>query len=84
MEFWFSSVKVITIVAVIVLGIALDLGAVTGDMIGFRYWKNPGTEEFFVILWLLRKLLTFDHLMLLHVPGLFVQVFSVSKLKWIR
>jgi len=42
MEFWFSSVKVITIVAVIVLGIALDLGAVTGDMIGFRYWKNPG------------------------------------------
>lgn len=42
MEFWFSSVKVITIVAVIILGLILDLGAVTGDMIGFRYWKNPG------------------------------------------
>ncbi|PLW19055.1 hypothetical protein PCANC_07748 [Puccinia coronata f. sp. avenae] len=42
MEFWFSSVKVITIVAVIILGIILDLGAVTGDRIGFRYWKDPG------------------------------------------
>ncbi|OAV89580.1 hypothetical protein PTTG_08449 [Puccinia triticina 1-1 BBBD Race 1] len=42
MEFWFSSVKVITIVAVIILGLVLDLGAVTGDRIGFRYWRDPG------------------------------------------
>nr|CAF32328.1 amino acid transporter [Uromyces viciae-fabae] len=42
MEFWFSSLKIITIVGVLILGFVLDLGAVTGDTIGFRYWKNPG------------------------------------------
>ena len=26
----------------IILGIILDLGGVTGDRIGFRYWKDPG------------------------------------------
>ncbi|MBW0487123.1 hypothetical protein O181_026838 [Austropuccinia psidii MF-1] len=42
MEFWFSSIKVIAVVIVLILGIILDLGGVTGDRIGFRYWKNPG------------------------------------------
>ncbi|KAG0150846.1 hypothetical protein CROQUDRAFT_651677 [Cronartium quercuum f. sp. fusiforme G11] len=42
MEFWFCSIKILTIVVVVLLGIALDLGAVTGDRIGFRYWKDPG------------------------------------------
>ena len=42
-EFIFSSIKVITISGLIVLGIVLDLGGgPTHDRIGFRYWKNPG------------------------------------------
>ncbi|OSC96572.1 amino acid permease [Trametes coccinea BRFM310] len=42
-EFIFCSVKVITIVGLIILGIVLDLGGGPDhDRIGFRYWKNPG------------------------------------------
>ncbi|EKM83723.1 hypothetical protein AGABI1DRAFT_110353 [Agaricus bisporus var. burnettii JB137-S8] len=42
-EFIFSSIKVITIVGLIILGIVLDLGGgPTHDRLGFRYWKNPG------------------------------------------
>ncbi|KZP02439.1 amino acid permease [Athelia psychrophila] len=42
-EFWFSFIKVITIVGLIIMGIVLDLGGgPTHDRIGFRYWKNPG------------------------------------------
>lgn len=42
-EFWFSFIKVISIVGLIIMGIVLDLGGgPTHDRIGFRYWKNPG------------------------------------------
>ncbi|ESK87570.1 amino acid transporter [Moniliophthora roreri MCA 2997] len=42
-EFMFASIKVITIVGLIILGIILDLGGgPSGDRIGFRYWINPG------------------------------------------
>ncbi|KAJ7141206.1 amino acid permease/ SLC12A domain-containing protein [Mycena epipterygia] len=42
-EFIFASIKVITIVGLIVLGIVLDLGGGPDhDRLGFRYWKNPG------------------------------------------
>ncbi|KAF8219212.1 hypothetical protein L208DRAFT_1342217 [Tricholoma matsutake] len=42
-EFIFASVKVITIVGLIILGIVLDLGGgPSGDRIGFRYWEHPG------------------------------------------
>ncbi|KAH8107634.1 amino acid permease [Cristinia sonorae] len=42
-EFFFASIKVITIVGLIILGIVLDLGGgPSHDRIGFRYWKNPG------------------------------------------
>lgn len=42
-EFWFASIKVITIAGLIILGIILDLGGGPDhDRIGFRYWKNPG------------------------------------------
>jgi len=42
-EFWFSFVKVTTIVGLIILGIVLDLGGgPSHDRIGFRYWKHPG------------------------------------------
>ncbi|KZV62415.1 amino acid permease [Peniophora sp. CONT] len=42
-EFIFASIKVITIVGLIILGIVIDLGGAPGhDRLGFRYWKNPG------------------------------------------
>lgn len=42
-EFIFSSIKVITISGLIILGIVLDLGGGPNpDRIGFRYWKDPG------------------------------------------
>jgi amino acid transporter len=42
-EFWFASIKVITITGLIILGIVLDLGGGPNhDRLGFRYWKHPG------------------------------------------
>jgi len=42
-EFIFASIKVITIVGLLILGMILDLGGgPDGDRIGFRYWENPG------------------------------------------
>ncbi|KAK2461772.1 hypothetical protein APHAL10511_006235 [Amanita phalloides] len=42
-EFWFASIKVITVTGLIILGIVIDLGgAPNHDRIGFRYWKHPG------------------------------------------
>ncbi|ORX40940.1 amino acid transporter [Kockovaella imperatae] len=42
-EFWFSTIKVITIIGLIILGIVLMCGGgPTHDPIGFRYWRNPG------------------------------------------
>ncbi|KAI9567933.1 amino acid permease [Boletus coccyginus] len=42
-EFWFSSIKVLTITGMIIAGIIVDLGGnPKQDLIGFRYWKNPG------------------------------------------
>ncbi|KAJ7638524.1 amino acid permease [Roridomyces roridus] len=42
-EFIFASIKVITIVGLIILGIVLDLGGGPDhDRLGFRFWKHPG------------------------------------------
>ncbi|GJJ09744.1 hypothetical protein Clacol_003968 [Clathrus columnatus] len=42
-EFYFASIKVLTITGLIILGIILDLGGGPDhDRIGFRFWKNPG------------------------------------------
>ncbi|KAG8737212.1 hypothetical protein FRC10_008458 [Ceratobasidium sp. 414] len=43
-EFWFSAIKITTIVGLIILGIAIDCGAgpASTGYIGFRYWKDPG------------------------------------------
>ncbi|KAH8924825.1 amino acid permease [Atractiella rhizophila] len=42
-EFWFGSIKVVTIVGLIVLGIVIDLGGgPEGERLGFQFWKNPG------------------------------------------
>nr|XP_019010649.1 uncharacterized protein I206_05123 [Kwoniella pini CBS 10737]OCF49430.1 hypothetical protein I206_05123 [Kwoniella pini CBS 10737] len=42
-EFIFSSIKVLTIIGLIILGIAIDCGAgPSGHYLGFHYWKEPG------------------------------------------
>ncbi|KAM5439982.1 hypothetical protein McanCB21832_000087 [Microsporum canis] len=42
-EFIFASIKIITIVGLLILALVIDLGgSPTHDRIGFRYWKNPG------------------------------------------
>ncbi|KAL7420884.1 hypothetical protein Q5752_004838 [Cryptotrichosporon argae] len=49
-EFWFSSIKVITIVGLIILGIVLMCGGGPNhDAIGFRYWRNPGPFNYISI-----------------------------------
>lgn len=42
-EFWFASIKVLTIVGLIILGVIISAGGgPQGDPIGFKYWGNPG------------------------------------------
>ncbi|KAH8919055.1 hypothetical protein BT69DRAFT_1246871 [Atractiella rhizophila] len=43
LEFWFSSIKVITIIGLIIVGIVISAGGgPTGETIGFKYWRDPG------------------------------------------
>ncbi|WVQ80549.1 hypothetical protein IAT38_002654 [Cryptococcus sp. DSM 104549] len=42
-EFWFASIKVLTIVGLIILGIIITAGGGPDHKsIGFQYWRNPG------------------------------------------
>ncbi|KAK0631101.1 amino acid permease/ SLC12A domain-containing protein [Bombardia bombarda] len=41
-EFWFSMVKVITVVAFMIFAICINAGAGQEGYIGFRYWHEPG------------------------------------------
>ncbi|KAI0831198.1 dicarbixylic amino acid permease [Trametes gibbosa] len=42
LEFWFSSIKVISLVGLLLMGIIIDLGGnPRHDRIGFRYWQHP-------------------------------------------
>jgi yeast amino acid transporter len=43
LEFWLSSLKILTLCGLIIISIILVLGGgPTHDRIGFRYWKTPG------------------------------------------
>lgn len=42
LEFWFATWKVICVLVGYVLAILVNTGAIGGDYIGFRYWKDPG------------------------------------------
>jgi amino acid transporter len=50
-EFWFASIKFITIMGLIILGFVIMLGGSPNDQgrIGFRYWNNPGAFKPFVV-----------------------------------
>ncbi|KAF4628218.1 hypothetical protein G7Y89_g9930 [Cudoniella acicularis] len=42
-EFFFAMLKILLVVGVVIMGLIIDLGGVSGqERIGFRYWSNPG------------------------------------------
>ncbi|KAH8655985.1 arginine permease [Tricladium varicosporioides] len=42
-EFYFAILKILLVVGVVIMGLVIDLGGVSGqERIGFRYWNNPG------------------------------------------
>lgn len=41
-EFWFCSIKVLTIVGLIILSFLIDVGVGNQGVLGFHYWKHPG------------------------------------------
>ncbi|KAI0046119.1 dicarbixylic amino acid permease [Auriscalpium vulgare] len=42
LEFWFSSIKVIALIGLLLMGLIIDLGGNPhGDRYGFRYWQHP-------------------------------------------
>lgn len=42
-EFWFASIKVLTILGLILISVFISAkGGPGGESIGFRYWKDPG------------------------------------------
>lgn len=41
-EFWFSSLKIITITGLVILSIVITAGGAGNNPIGFRFWRNPG------------------------------------------
>ena len=48
-EFIFASVKIITIVGLLILALIIDVGGVPGQKrLGFHYWKDPGAMKAYV------------------------------------
>lgn len=44
-EFIFASIKIVTIVGLLLFALIIDCGAGPSGAIGFRYWHNPGSME---------------------------------------
>ncbi|KAL9114416.1 MAG: hypothetical protein Q9227_001497 [Pyrenula ochraceoflavens] len=48
-EFIFASIKIITIVGLLLMALIVDLGgSPTHDRLGFRYWNNPGAMKAYI------------------------------------
>lgn len=48
-EFIFASIKILTIVGLLILAFLIDVGAVPGqERLGFTYWKDPGAMKAYV------------------------------------
>ncbi|BGP18335.1 hypothetical protein JCM10213v2_006398 [Rhodosporidiobolus nylandii] len=49
LEFWFASIKIVTILALIVLGVIISAGGVAGtEPIGFSFYHDPGALAHFL------------------------------------
>lgn len=45
-EFIFASIKIITIIGLLILALIIDVGGVPGQhRLGFQYWRNPGAMK---------------------------------------
>ncbi|RMD40541.1 hypothetical protein DV735_g4612, partial [Chaetothyriales sp. CBS 134920] len=45
-EFIFASIKIITILGLLILALIIDVGGVSGQhRLGFQYWRNPGAMK---------------------------------------
>ncbi|GAA6021318.1 hypothetical protein JCM10207_002695 [Rhodosporidiobolus poonsookiae] len=44
-EFWFSILKILTILGLIICGIVITAGGAGNDPIGFQFWRNPGAFQ---------------------------------------
>ncbi|KAL3470396.1 amino acid permease/ SLC12A domain-containing protein [Aspergillus californicus] len=42
LEFWFSTIKVLTVVGFMIFGICINAGVGREGYLGFRYWVDPG------------------------------------------
>ncbi|KAH8695305.1 amino acid permease [Talaromyces proteolyticus] len=42
LEFWLATWKIFCVLAGYIIAILVNTGAIGGDYIGFRYWKDPG------------------------------------------
>lgn len=42
LEFWFSSIKVVTVIGFLIFGICMNAGVGQEGYLGFRYWVDPG------------------------------------------
>lgn len=42
MEFWLASWKFMCVLCAFLVAILINTGAIGGEYIGFRYWKDPG------------------------------------------
>lgn len=48
-EFIFASIKIITIIGLLILALVIDLGGgPKHDRLGFRFWRNPGAMKPFI------------------------------------
>lgn len=41
-EFWFATIKVLTVIGFLIFGICIDAGAGQQGYLGFHYWGHPG------------------------------------------
>ncbi|KAM7188440.1 Amino acid permease/ SLC12A domain containing protein [Naviculisporaceae sp. PSN 640] len=49
-EFWFASIKFLTIMGLIIVGIVIMCGGGPNhDAVGFRYWRDPGAFNEFIV-----------------------------------
>lgn len=48
-EFLFASIKIITIIGLLILALIIDVGGVPGQhRLGFQYWRNPGAMKAYI------------------------------------
>ncbi|KAK8154538.1 AAT family amino acid transporter [Phyllosticta citrichinensis] len=47
-EFIFASIKIITIIGLLIMALCIDLGAGKQGRLGFRYWNSPGAMKEYI------------------------------------